>query len=251
VVVRLLAAALVLSAGALLTGCEDETPPGTPTPATATIEELGEPDGDLKATEAARPTPTPIPASADCPDGTNTEAACEAGVRMLRELQGRAADFLVSVTEPVTVACGGANDISTEIICQGVPAGETRRGLVYANKVYLVLPEEQYRERVASFPWSDARIVGLACPESGDGGLDCSEWFLLGLDLLPSEPIENPRYSALLVRWNGSNPAVRAHFLGLYTGLAPAFGGPESYPLKPADATLGDTISVRWQPWRP
>jgi hypothetical protein len=195
VVFRGLAAALALILPLVLAACDDEEPPETPFPATATAtaEDLGEPDGDLKATEAANqpPTATPIPATRGCPDGINTEAACDTAEYLVRQLRGSGAEFLVNATERITVTCGVTSRVSTERICLGAAAGESRTGLIYGTKVYWVLPQDEYRERVEELPWTDLKIVGLGCPQTPDGALDCSEWFMVGLDPVPSGPIED------------------------------------------------------------
>jgi DNA-binding CsgD family transcriptional regulator len=132
-----------------------------------------DPTPDVKATDAARrsPTATPIPPeTGPCPPGIDA-AACQAA----RDISAQPPSSLV--LKAVTANCPPADAwlIGMEPLCAKVDAGKPKTGFSTGVKQWSFVDEATFRTNLVDWLNGARHIAGIACPRASETAeLDCS-----------------------------------------------------------------------------
>lgn len=191
--------------------------------------EQPEPLPAVKATEAARPTPTPVPATR-CLEGP---ALCSFVDALSGELSRGMLDQAVATGNGVTVTCPDqAEESKMAAACRGKSPGAVVAGFTAGSvaKPIEFLPREQFIQQVISWlgllpqPWV---IVSVGCPSGLTAATrSCDKLFTLTVSSTSNEALMPVLLTYELMA--GGTPALLAAFRALPEG-APLRGGPMGY----------------------
>lgn len=187
---------MMLSFAALSSSCVGPEPAATltvtvsPTPASTVspTKTVPGPDGAKKATEAARPTPTPIPGATTCPVDA---ATCEFGEAMAAALHRGAPDTVLAVGRPTTVDCPEP-PVGHRPLCE---AGGRQTGYSTGNpKAFGFVGADEFRRFVSasgSRPEDAPRLLAVGCPQGANGQVDCGGFasFTIGAEGVNAYPL--------------------------------------------------------------